>query len=105
MRDQSIFRNTCLFPMCVDQLYTCICICTLQPLCRSPNEYFLGVILTPKQTIRLIINSLPVIIEKDYNYNAISTVSDEYLFSLSLEGKVHSLLVIESDSEYPISYP
>ena len=45
-------------------------------------------------------NSLPIIIEKDYNYNAISTVSDEYFFSHSAEGKVHLILVSESDSEY-----
>ena len=61
---------------------------------------FYGVILNPKQTIRIIIYSLPIIIEKDYNYNAISTVSDEYFFSHSAEGKAHSVLVIESDSEY-----
>ena len=78
MCDQSIFRNACLFPMSEDQL--CTCICNLQSLCRSPDEYFYGVILTPKQTIRIIINSLPIIIEKDYNYNAIPTVSDECFF-------------------------
>ena len=41
-----------------------------------------------------------MIIEKDYNYNAILTVSDEYFFSHSAEGKAHSVLVIEWDSEY-----
>ena len=48
----------------------------------------------------LIIYSLPIITEKNYNYNAISTVSDKYFFSHSVEGKTHSVLVIESDSEY-----
>ena len=51
VRDQFIFRNACLFPMSVDQLYTCTCICNLQSLGRSPYEYFYVVILTPKQTI------------------------------------------------------
>ena len=88
--------------MSEDQLYihVHVYICSLQSLCSSPYEYFYGVILTPKQTIRIIINSLPIIIEKDYNYNAISTVSDEYFFSHSAEGKAHSVLVSESDSEY-----
>ena len=45
-------------------------------------------------------NSLPIIIEKDYNYNAMSTVSDEYFFSHSAEGKAHSVIVSESDCEY-----
>ena len=86
--------------MSVDQLNACTYICKLQPVCRSPYEYFYGVILTPKQTIQIIIYSLPVFIEKDYNYNAIATVSDGYFFSHSGEGKAHSVLVIESDSEY-----
>ena len=60
-------------------IYTCTCICNLQFLCNSPYEYFYGVIVTQKQTIRIITNSLPII-EKDYNYTAISTVSDEYFF-------------------------
>ena len=47
----------------------------------------------------MIANSLPIIIEKDYNYNAISTVSDEYFLSHSAEGKAHSVIVSESDSE------
>ena len=85
--------------MSIDQLCTCTCIWNLQSLCRSPYEYFYGVILTPKQTIRIIINSSPIIIEKDYNYNAISTVWDEYFFSHLAEGKVHSFLAIKSDSE------
>ena len=76
------------------QLYTCTCICNLQSLCRSPYEYFYSVILTPKQSIRIIIYSLPIIMEKDYNYNAISTVSDEYFLSHSAEWKAHSVLVI-----------
>ena len=59
---------------------TCTCICNLQSFCRLPYEYFYGVILTPKLTIRIIIYSLPVIIEKDNNYNAISMVSYEYFF-------------------------
>ena len=80
--------------MSVDQLYTCTCICNLQCLCRSSYEYFYGVILTPKQTIRIKMYSLPIIIEKDYNYNSLTTVSH------SAEGKVHSVLIIESDSEY-----
>ena len=71
-----------------------------QSLCRSPYEYFYGVILTPKRTKRIIIYSLPIIIDKDYNYSAISTVSDEYFFCHSAEGKAHSVLVIESNSEY-----
>ena len=76
--------------MTVDQIYTCTCICNLQSLCRSLYEYFYSVILTPKKN-RIIIYSLSIIIEKDYNYNAISIVSD---------GKAHSVLAIESDSEY-----
>ena len=70
------------------------------PCVTRLTDIFYGVILTPKQTIRKIINSLPIIIEKDYNYNAISTVSDEYFFSHSVEGKAHSVIVSESDSEY-----
>ena len=89
--------------MSVDQLYTCTCICNLQSLCRSPYEYFYGVILTPKQTIRTTSHSLPIIIETDYNCNAILTVSDECFFSHSAEGKAHTVLVIESDSEYLLS--
>ena len=45
--------------------------------------FFYGIILTLKQTIRIVSNSLPIIIEKDYNYNAILTVSGEYFFSHS----------------------
>ena len=64
------------------------------------TNIFYGVILTPKQTIQIIINSMPIIIEKDYNYNAVSTASDEYFFSHSAKGKAHSVLVSEMDSEY-----
>ena len=83
--------------MSVDQLYKCTCTYNLQSLYRSPYEYFYGVILTPKQTIRIIINSLPIIIEKDYKCDAIS---GEHFFAHFFEGKAHSVLVIESDSEY-----
>ena len=72
-----VFPESCL---CL-YVYTCTCICNLQSLCRSPDEYFYNVILTPKQTIGIKIYSLPIIIEKDFNHNAISTVSDEYFFS------------------------
>ena len=51
------------------------------------KNIFYGVILTPKQIIRIIIYSLPIIIEKDYNYNTTSTVSDEHFFPHSVEGK------------------
>ena len=44
------------------------------------TNIFYGIILTQKQTIRIIIYNLPIIIEKDYNYNAISTVLDKYFF-------------------------
>ena len=70
------------------------------PCVTRLTNIFYGVILTPKQTIRIIINSLPIIMEKDYNYNAITTVSDKYFFSHSAEGKAHSVIVSESDSEY-----
>ena len=58
------FQGSVIYNPCVDRL----------------TNIFYGVILIPQQTIRIIINSLPVIIEKDYNYNAVSTVSDEYFF-------------------------
>ena len=64
-----------------------------------------GVILTSKQTIQIIIHSLPIIIEKDYNYNALSMVSDEYFFSNSAKGKAHLVLLIESDRNIQISHP
>ena len=101
MRDQPIFRNACLFPIRVDQLYTCTHVSVIyNPCIDRLTNIFYGVILTPKQTIRIINYSLPIIIEKDYNYSAISTVSDEYFISHSAEGKVHSVLVIKSGSEY-----
>ena len=100
MRDQSIFRNTCLFPISEDQLYIHVHVSVIYNPFVSPYEYFYSIILIPKQTIRIIINSLPIIIEKDYNYNAISTVSEEYFFSHSAEGKAHSVILSESDSEY-----
>ena len=82
--------------MSADQLYTVI----YNPCVDRLTNIFYGVILIQKQTIRIIIYSLPIIIQKDYNCNAISTVSDEHFFSHSAEGKAHSVLVIESDSEY-----
>ena len=86
--------------MSEDQLYIYVHVFVIYNPFVSHYEYFQGVILIPKQTIRIIINSLPIIIEKDYNYNAISTVSDEYFISHSAEGKAHSVIVSESDSEY-----
>ena len=101
MRDQSILRNACLLPTGEDQLYIHVHVSVIyNPCVARLMNIFYGVILTSKQTIRIIISSLPIIIKKDYNYNAISTLSDEYFFSHSAEGKAHSVLVSESDSEY-----
>ena len=83
--------------MSEDQLHVSV---IYNPCVTRLTNIFYGVIHTPKQSIRIIIDSLPILIEKDYNYNAISTVSDEYFFSHSAEGKVHSVIVSESDSEY-----
>ena len=99
--DQSIFRNACIFPMSVDLLYIHVHVSVIyNPCVDRLTDIFYGVILTPKQTLRIVIYSLPIIIEKDYNYDAISTISDEYFFSHSAAGKAHSVLEIESDSEY-----
>ena len=87
--------------MSEDQLYIHVHVSVIyNPCVTRLMNIFYGVILTPKQTIGIIINSLPIIIEKDYNYNAISTVSDEYFSSHSAEGKAHSVLISEWDSEY-----
>ena len=84
-----------------DQLYILVHTSVIYNPCATRlTNIFYGVMFTAKQTIRIIINSLPIIIEKDYNYNAISTVSDAYFFSHPAEGKAHSVLVSESDSEY-----
>ena len=47
----------------------------------------------------IFIYCLPII-EKDYNYNTISTVLDDYVFSHSAEGKAHLALAIMSDIKY-----
>ena len=63
--------------MIEDQLYIHVHVSVIyNPCVTRLTDIFYGVILTPKQTIRIIINrsSLPIIIEKDYNYNAIPTV-------------------------------
>ena len=86
--------------MSENQLYIHVHVSVIYNPFVSPYEHFHGVILIPKQTIQIIINSLPIIIEKDYNYKAISRVSDEYFFSRSAEGKAHSVIVSEFDSEY-----
>ena len=108
MCDQSIFRNACLFPMSKDQLYIHVHLSVIYNPCVTRfTNIFYSVILTPKQTIRIIINSLPIIIEKDINYNAISTVSNEYFFSHSADGKAHSVIVSESSrmANILISHP
>ena len=87
--------------MSEDQLYMHVHVSVIyNPCVTRLTNIFYGVILTPKQTIRIIINSLPVITEKDYNYNAISTVSDKYFLSHSAKEKTHSVLVSELDSGY-----
>ena len=64
--------------MSKDQLHIHVSVIYNPCVARLTNIFY-GVILTPKQTIRITINSLPI--EKDYNYNAISTVSDEYFLA------------------------
>ena len=87
--------------MSEDQLYIHVHVSVIyNPCVTRLTNIFYSVILTQIQTIRIIINSLPIIIEKDYNYNAISTVLDKYFFSHSAEGKAHSVNVSESDSKY-----
>ena len=87
--------------MSEDQLYIHVHVSVIyNPCVTRLTNIFYGVILTPKQTIRIIMNSLPIIIEKDYNYNAMSTVSDEYFFAHSAEGKAHSVIVSDQDCEY-----
>ena len=87
--------------MSKDQLYIHVHVSVIyNPCVTRLTNIFYGVILKPKQTIRTVINSLPIIIEKAYNYNGISTVWDEYFLSHSSERKAHSVLVSESDSGY-----
>ena len=87
--------------MSEDQLYIHVHVSVIYNrfVTRLTNIFY-GIILTPKQPIGITINSLPTITEKDYHYNTISTVSDEYFFSHSAEGKAYSVIVSESDSEY-----
>ena len=59
VRNQSTFRNACLFPVSEDQLYMYL---IYNPFVTRLTNIFYGVILTPKQTIQIIINSLPIII-------------------------------------------
>ena len=91
-----------IFPMSEDQLYIHVHVSVIYNACVTRlTNIFYGVILTPKQTIRIIINSLPIIIQKDYNYNAnINGLGRVIFFSHSAEGKAHSVIVSESDSEY-----
>ena len=74
--------------MSEDQLYTHVHVSVIyNPCVTRLTNIFYGIMLIPNQTIQIIINSLPIIIEKDYNYNAISTVSDKYFSLTQPKGK------------------
>ena len=52
VRDQSIFRNLCLFPMSEDHLYIHVHVSVIyNPCVTRLTNIFYGIILTLKQTI------------------------------------------------------